>query len=295
MTKIFTNAGYFFKETFTMVRLSLISNILSLLSTGLIFFILAMVISGWWIMTEISEAIRGEAEISAYFDRDVSPEEETSLVGSVGRISGVKDSRLVDEKEAYGNMEKILGKDAQILNVFDENPFTAYIEINIDLDSVDRILKELDNMPGISYVRDNRDVLDRINSLTRLFLLIGYLVLAAAGISTLVIISHIVRLAVRDNREQINTLGLLGAPWPFIAFPFILQGLLLTLGGAILATVLSVFVLKQVYSQIAGPLPFIPLPPAQSVASGMAAVILSAGLVLGAAGSMLGLASSRGK
>lgn len=295
MKNILSNAGYFFKETFTMIRLSPLSNVLSFFSTGLIFFILAMVLSGWWISSEAADAIKGQAEISVYYKSGIDNKGAKQLAENIKSIAGVKNSRLISEDEAYDKMVKILGKEAQILKVFDANPFSPYIEVNIDIGSVDQILKSLGKMNGIDYIRDNRDVLDRLASITRLFMLIGYLVLAAAGITTLVIISHIIRLAIQDNREQINTLRLLGAPRTFIAYPFLLQGLLLTLGGGAFASALASFVIRQVYAQITGPVPFIPLPPVNSVISEMFTVIMAASAVLGFTGSLLGLDSSRSR
>lgn len=291
MKNFFSNTGYFFKETFLMIRLSLISNILSFLSTSLIFFILAMVMTGWWISGGVTRAIQGEAEISAYYDSNLDENSAQQLADSIKAIDGVRTARLVSEKEALSEMQNILGKESEILKVFDENPFTSYIEINIDLDSVDGILKELKNTPGITSIRDNRDVLDRIKSISGLFMFIGLFVLAAAAITTLVIISHIIRLAIQDNREQINTLKLLGAPSSFISFPFVLQGLLMTLAGGIAASALASFVLRQIYARISGPLPFIPLPPAASIISAMYTVIIITGAALGIVGSMLGLPS----
>ncbi|HEX2945818.1 MAG TPA: permease-like cell division protein FtsX [Clostridia bacterium] len=295
MRNFFSNTGYFFKETFLMIRLSLTSNILSFLSTSLIFFILAMVVAGWWISSGVTRAIQGEAEISAYFGKTVDQNGALELVDSIKGIRGVKNARLVDEKEALADMRNILGKESEILKVFDENPFTSYIEVNIELDSVDGILKELSSLPGIESVRDNRDVLDRIKSLSNLFMYIGWLVLAAAAITTLVIISHIIRLAIQDNREQINTLKLLGAPGSFISFPFVLQGFLMTLGGGIAASLLAAFVLGQIYDRISGPLPFIPLPPAGSITNALFTVIITASAALGIVGSMLGLPSSESR
>lgn len=293
MKNIFSNTGYFLKETITMIRLSLSSNILSVFSTGLIFFILAMVISGWWISSKVAEVIQGEAEISVYFDKSIDNKGALKLVERIKGIEGVRGSRLIDENEAYNRMVKILGKEARVMEVFDDNPFSSFIEVKINLNEIDLVLKELNQVTGIEYIRDNRDVLDRLSSITALFRLLGFLVVAAVGISTLVIISHIIRLGIQNNKEQINTLRLLGAPELFIAFPFLLQGLLLTLGGGMFAAVLAVFALKQVYAQMAGPLPFIPLPPGDVLISGMVIVIISISVVLGIVGSLLGLSSAR--
>ena len=115
------------------------------------------------------------------------------------------------------------------------------------------------------------------------------------GISTLLIISHIIKLGIYNNREQINTLRLLGASEIFIAFPFLLEGLLLTLGGGILASVLSTFTLKSVYAQMAGTLPFIPLPSLEVLLPGLVLLVISLSAVMGIVGSLFGLLSAKSK
>lgn len=293
MRNTFSNAGYFLKETITMIRLNLLSNILSLFSTGLIFFILAMVISGWWVSSRVTEVIQGEAEINVYFDKSMGNKGALQLVESIKGIAGVRESRVIDEREAYNRMVKILGEEARVLEIFDDNPFSSFIEVKINLDEIGPVLKELGHMTGIEHVRDNREVLDRLHNIAGILRLLGYLVVIAVGISTLVIISHMIRLGIHNNREQINTLRLLGAPEIFIAVPFLLEGLLLTLGGGMLAAALAAFSMKQVYAQMAAPLPFIPLPPSEALISGMVIVVMSLSAILGIVGSLLGLSSAR--
>ncbi len=265
----------------------------SFLSTGLIFFILAMVISGWWISNQVVEAIQGEAEISVYFEETIDNTGAIKLAEDITNIEGVRAARVVDEVEAYSRMEEILGKEARILTYFDDNPFSPFIEVKIRMEEIDPVLKELDLRSGIEHVRDNREILERLSSIARVLRVLGYLVVTAVGISTMVIISHIIRMGIYDNREQINTLRLMGAPEAFIAFPFLLEGLLLTLGGGALASALAVFSLKYLYAQMAGPLPFIPLPPLGALVSQLVILVMSLSAVLGVAGSFFGLSSAK--
>ena len=293
MKNILYNTGYFLKEVKTIIRLNLLSNIFSLLSTGLIFFILAMVISGWWVSNKVVEAIQGEAEVNVYFTEGLDNTSAIKLAEGIKGISGVREARLVDEGEAYSRMEEVLGKEARVLEYFEDNPFSPFIEVKISIEKIDPILKELELMTGIEHVRDNREVLERLHSIAGVLKLLGYLVVAAVGISTMVIISHIIRMGIYDNREQINTLRLMGAPEAFVAFPFLLEGLLLTLSGGIMASALAAFTLKYVYAQMAGPLPFIPLPPREALTSNLVILVMSLSAVLGAAGSFFGLSSAK--
>jgi len=293
MKNIFYNIGYFLKEVRAIIRTNLLSNIFSIFSIGLILFILAMIISGWWISNEIVEVIQEEAEINVYFNEDIDEDGSFQLVEEIKAMEGVWEARVVGEDEAYGRMEEILGEEARVLEAFNDNPFSSFIEVKIHLEKIEPVLEKLQFIKGIEYVRDNREVLERIRNIAGLLRFLGYFVIIAVGISTLVIISHIISMGIYNNREQINTLRLLGAPEIFIAFPFLLEGLLLTLGGGILASALSAFTLNHVYGQMAGPLPFIPLPPRANLVQNLVFLIVSLSGILGIAGSLFGLSSSK--
>ncbi|HYE83383.1 MAG TPA: permease-like cell division protein FtsX [Clostridia bacterium] len=293
MKNFLYNTGYFLREVKTIIRLNLLSNIFSLLSTGLIFFILTMVISGWWISNQVIETIQGEAEVNVYFSEALDEAGAVKLAEKIEGIQGVREARLVDEAEAYSRMEEILGKEAKVLEYFEDNPFSAFIEVKIRIDEIDPILKELDSMLGIEHVRDNREVLERLHSIAGVLEIIGYLVVAAVGITTIVIISHIIRMGIYDSREQINTLRLMGAPESFIGFPFMLEGLLLTLGGGVLAAALAVFSLRYMYSWMTGPLTFIPLPQLGTMTSQLILLVMSLSGALGIAGGFFGLSSAK--
>lgn len=293
MKQLLYNFGYFLKEVMNIFRLNLLSNVFSLLSTGLIFFVLALVLSGWLGSSQVMETIQGEAEIDIYCLESLSEAQVLHKVEEIKGIEGVKAARVVEDAEAYDRMVKILGKDAKVLEYFDDNPFNAFIEANIDLNKMDSIMTQLDEMKDIEHVRDNREVLDRLSQIANVFRLLGFLVIAAVGISTLVIVSHIIRQGIYNNRDQINTLKLLGAPQVFIALPFLIEGLLLTLVGGLMACGLTTFVIKQVYVQMVGPLPFIPLPPKELLLKSVLIGVMSLSALLGILGSLFGLASSK--
>lgn len=286
------NMPYFFRETGLMLRQSLLSNFFSLCSTALVFFILAMVLSGWWGGSYMVEAIKNEAEINVYYQAGMEDTQISWLTDRINAVEGVRSAVSVNEEEAYSRMAEILGKDASVLSVLEENPFGAFIEVHIDIERMDAVLQELSAMKDIDALRDNREILDRIQGIVKLLGVLGTLVVAAAGITTLVILSHIIRLGIQSNKEQIHTLRLLGAPESFIAVPYVLAGLLLTVAGGLLATGLTAWVIHLVYAQMTGPLPFLPLLAQNSLIGKMAAAIVSLSVVLGIAGSLAGLKSA---
>jgi cell division transport system permease protein len=292
---IISNFGYFLKEARTIIKINLMSNILSILSIGLILFFAVATISGWWISNQAVEVLEEEAEINVYFAEDIDEDEVDHMMKKIHALTGVEEVSLVDKNEAYHRMEEVLGKEAKVLKYLDENPFSPYIEVQIDLESMDSIIERLKSIEGIEQIRDNREILGKIRNLSSVLKTIGYIFITAVGVSTLIIVSHIIRTGIYENREQINTLILLGAPDGFISFPFLIEGMILTLGGGLLASLLLSLSLRYVYSVMAGPLPLIPLPDMESMGRKLISIIMLLSAGFGLLGSLFGLRSARSR
>ncbi|NLM46780.1 MAG: hypothetical protein GX200_08265 [Firmicutes bacterium] len=295
MKQLRYNFGYFLREAGVIMRMNLLSHLTSFFSMALIFLLLAMVLAGWWVGNHAIAAIENEAEISAYYAEDMPGNAVLRLAEEIQNIAGVKEVLPVSAEEAYKRMEEILGKEARVLTYFDDNPFSPFLEIRIDLAAMEQVLQAVQQTDGIEYVRDNREVLERLRQLAGAVRLLGYLIITAVGVSTLVIISHLIRTGIENNREQINTLLLLGAPDSFIAFPFLLTGLFLSVGGGMLAAVLAGFALRYLFLRIEGPLPFLPLPPLGSLVLKLAVFVILLSALLGLAGSFSGLQTAKHK
>lgn len=291
MKSFLFNIGYFIKEMGRVIRLNLLSNIFSILGTGLILSLLGIVITGTDIGSGLVLMLSEEAEINGYFTETINDDNKDTLVKKIGQIDGVRSVRLVNENEAMNKMKNILGEEAKILELFDDNPFEAFVEIRIDLDQMDPVLNRVKNLEGIDYVRDNRDVLEKIKDITNALKFLGFLMIMAVGITTLIILSHMIRQGIYNNKNQINTLRLLGSPGAFIGFPYILTGLFMTLLGGLIATLALVFLINTAYGSIGGIIPFLPLPPREELIKNITLIIPSLSLILGFSGSLFGLIS----
>jgi cell division transport system permease protein len=293
MKTFFYNIGYFLLEAKRTIRFNPLSNLFSVIGTGLILFLLGMVLTGWTIGDRLIEALQSEAEISAYFKDGMDKEEALELVEKVSGLSGVQKASYINETEARAQMEEMLGNEAGILGLFDENPFEAYIDIRINLEDMDQVLKAVSGLEGIDYVRDNRSVLVQMKNITKGVKIFGVLIMLAVGITTLIIISHMIRQGIYNNKNQINTLRLLGAPNGFIGFPFVLAGTLLTLLGGALAAGMIYLLVSRGYGYLGDFLPFIPLPSIGDMRDKVSILLLLVSAALGLAGSLFGVSSIR--
>ncbi|HHT89015.1 MAG TPA: hypothetical protein GX002_08395 [Clostridiales bacterium] len=287
------NIGYFLKESGRIIRLNLLSNIFTVIGTGLILFLLGLVITGADIGNRLVVMLNDEAEVNGYFSQEVTSEEMDVIAVKIGNMDGVRSTRIVDEDEAKSRMEEILGEEAKILELFSDNPFEAFIEIRINVDAMDAVINNVKNTDGIEYVRDNKEVLEKIQDITYALRILGYLMIFAVGITTLIILSHMIRQGIYNNKDQINTLKLLGSPGAFIGFPYVLTGVILTLLGGMIAAFFMVWLINSAYDSIGGTILFLPLPPRKELTDIMMLWLPGISLVLGFFGSLFGLSSIR--
>jgi cell division transport system permease protein len=289
MKVIVRNTGYFFREIKTIVKLDLLSNIFSIISLSFIFFLLSLIFSGGNIVEHMITAIEDEAQISVYYSDDI----DVTIIGSqIKEISGIRDILYIDETEAKAEMTEIMGEESRIFELFDHNPFDPYIKVKIELDQVDTIVEEVSSISGVELVRDNKEILDKLKDISSLISLLGLLIVIAVSVATLIITSHIIRQGIYLNKEQINTLRLLGAPEYFIRLPFILEGLLMTILSGLMSNIMLFVVLKYIYSQTMSFLPFITLPKFNGIMTLIILITLGLSFALGLIGSLFGLKST---
>ncbi|MGM0397094.1 MAG: cell division protein FtsX [Bacillota bacterium] len=286
------NISYYLREVKTLVKKDISSNLMSVLSLAFIFFILALVFSLGLGSDYMITQIEDQAEISVYYTEDASL---VTLVKELEAIEGVNDVVPVDSETARSQMLQVLGSESRIVELFDHNPFSAYLDVGIQIESVEEIAAKAASIDGVEFVRDNKEVLQKLEDISGIVRIIGIFILISVSIATLVITSHLIRQGVYLNRDSIGTLKLLGAPDGFIYMPFLVNGLLMSIFAGGVSLIMTYFSARYIYSQLTGSLPFIVLPEFGSHMIALIIFTMSLSIFLGIFGGLLGIKSTRPK
>ena len=284
------NIDYFFREIKTIVKLDLLSNLFSLLSLGFIFFLVSLIFAGGYITDSMIRDIENQAEISVYYEAEAN---KIAIGNQIEKIAGVKEVIYIDKEEAKMNMAEILGEESRILDLFDHNPFDPYIEIRIDLNEVENITEKANSLSGVELVRNNKEILDKLKDISSLISLLGVLIIISVSVATLIVTSHIIRQGINLNKEQINTLRLLGAPEFFIRLPYILEGLIMTVLAGLISSALIYFTFNYIYVKVIDFLPFMILPSLDKLLISIFIFTALLAIILGLIGSLFGLKSTK--
>jgi cell division transport system permease protein len=256
-------------------------------------FLLGLFIALWSWAHSYDKQLKDQLSVRVYFctqatcAKDATKKQETAVAARLNGDSRIRSVQFVSKEQAYKIMLK---KQPEATKALPANPFPDALKIypkSGDLTPV--IGKELQaaNLGGIQNIDWGGKLTHRVLHVTRIiesFFIAAAILLILA--STL-LIANTIRLSIFSRRREIEVMKLVGATNWFVRGPFMLEGLLCGLAGAIGAIILLILGKAIVLpSLLHGPLN------AGSDVKALgfelnALVIIGVGLALGAAGSGL--------
>jgi cell division transport system permease protein len=222
--------------------LSISSITLSIILLGL-FTIFILNLNNW------ISLIRDKIEIELFIDLTASDKQVEDLKKSVEKIEGIELVQYVNKTQAAERFKQETGED--IYEVLDYNPFPASFIISLKEEyrtykEVDGIRKELETLPHVDEVVYKKQLLETIDRyINILFVAIVIFSMIVIFIAS-VLIYNTIRLTIYARRDTIQIMRLVGATEAFIKRPFIIEGILQGLIGAIIAIIILFYIAKGI-------------------------------------------------
>lgn len=188
--------------------------------------------------------IEQRVEIVAYLRDDTSGEQLEVMQADISSFPEVDSVAHVSKFEAMRSAMEQLSEFREVFSDLEINPLPASLEIQLkpnsrDPTSVERVAELVALYPFVEDVRYGREWVNKIFQLRRLGAAVAGILGIAFAIVAIIIIGTTVRMAVLARREEIAVMRLVGATDGFIRRPFLLEGLITGLIGAVLALSLT--------------------------------------------------------
>ena len=235
----------------------------------------------------------GELQITAYLQETISSDRAKVLRSKVADWPEVERITYISKEQALARFRSQLREYAGILEGLKENPLPASLELTLmpqygRSGNIKEFSTRLGRLPGVAEVQYGRKWMAKLRVFVEVMKLVGITVGGLLLIATIFVISNTIKLTFYSRREELEIMRLVGATDFFIKAPFLIEGLLQGLGGALLAAGgLSLLVLF-LFSHLDLPLRLAVM--AGSLPTGqLVAGFLGLGLLLGVLGSMVSL------
>jgi cell division transport system permease protein len=221
--------------------------LMSLAATATMVLMLLLLAGFWIIHTGLGAALNfteSKVNIEAKLAdnaADVQVQDLTARVAAMPEVAGVE---FITRDEALQRFRANRAAQHQedLTKFLDSNPFHASIQISLrDPAQYAVIQQRLTAEPIVSGVENIQSLVTRVLTVTNFLRTAGAVVLVVIGIIVLFIIINTIRLAVVARAEEIEIMRLVGASDAFIRWPFVFEGALVGLLGALVTlTVLGV-------------------------------------------------------
>lgn len=233
-------------------------------------------------------ALEQKINLIAYVRDSVPPADAERLVERLRAHPDAVEARYVSRDEAMTRLKQQLSDRADLLDMVTGNPLPASVEIRLrDPARIAGFTAFLRGDSSIEDVSVQQDVVDNLVKLSRYARFAGLVMVAGLLGITLFVIINTIRLAVYSRRQEIEIMKLVGATDWFIRWPFVLEGVLYGLIGAVIAVVIVDVSYHPIQYQFLSLVQFLPINPDPTFPLKLGILTTIAGIAVGASGSYI--------
>lgn len=186
----------------------------------------------------IADALPRRMEVHAFTRAGVKKEQLLVLEAKLRALPGLTHVALIPREEAWKTF-KTRYADPDDLAGIRENPLPDKFEIRAATPQRTlEVAKIVRTFPEIARVNEGGQILERLISISRLVRTIGITCALLLLLATVAVISNAIRVTLFARRREIRIMQLVGATNGFIRLPFLFEGVMDGLLGALLACVL---------------------------------------------------------
>lgn len=229
--------GYLVKEGFRNVWSN---RIMSLASIGVLISCLVLTGSAALFSLNVSKMVDevGESnETTVYIDRSYTQLEAVYTGKEIERVENVASATFVSGEEALQQYKKTLGEDlfAKIEERQNVLPH-SFIVVMHDLSKYEETVEQIQKIQGVDSIVNRKDFADKLTRASHLVSIISIVVVSALIIISLFIIANTIRATMYSRRFEISIMKSVGATNSFVRLPFLVEGMVLGIISAVIAT-----------------------------------------------------------
>lgn len=297
-----SNIGYSFREVGQHFRRNWTTVLGAVVTIFLSLFIIGVFVLGSALINNMIGTVENEVTIQAFLSDDATDDQVSAYADKVRGWDNVESVEIRSKEEALEQYQtQMSNRNASdaITALDGENPLPASLVIKLDdpqqVEATTTKIVDDSQFAQICDSKDNpssdvnygRETVEKLFSVTS-YIRIGAVVLVALlTFVAFVFINNTIRLAISARRREIGIMRLVGASNGFIRGPFILEGTLEAILGALLAIGVLVAGVNAVLPELANSMQFLSFAiPTQTMVA-TAGALLALGVLIGLFGSAI--------
>ena len=238
------------------------------------------------------QELGSKLQVKIYLKDDLTIGDKSAIEKVLNNVQGVSEIKYEDKADALEKVKKQFGSDSKsLVQGFEKkNPFpNAYIVSVKSPEIVNTVVKAAEGLKGIEKIKDVREIVDKIINITNTLKIIGLVLFVILISVSLFLIGNTIKLTLYSRKKEIGIMKFVGATDWFIRWPFIIEGMLLGISGAIISTGILYYAYRMVFLKYTNVLLGVNLINPQIILSTTLWQFMLGGLLIGAMGSIMSI------
>jgi cell division transport system permease protein len=293
-----TSPGYFVRETWSSFRRNWV---MSLVSVSIIFISLLLVGAFFLtssVLNSIVSSFESKVSIQVFIKDGAATPDVDALEADIQKMPDVKSITYVTKEQALARFKQQTKNSPQLVEQLRGNPLPASVEVALidprQVQTVVNLIAKNPNLakviknpanPTASDIRYGQDVVQNLFKATEVVRIFAAAFLILLLVVSLILIGNTIRLAIYSRRREIAIMRLVGASNWFIRTPFLLEGMLQSLIGSILALLALIAAQALIVPWLQSNLKFLPVSIGGVTVAQLTALLIVSGIVIGLLGS----------
>lgn len=179
-------------------------------------------------------------EIQVFLEDDLSDDILSNIEDTTKKNDGVISIMFQSKDQALKQFKEEWGDEGYLLDGLENNnplPDSYIIQVE-DIKYADAVVNSLKTLDGIEEVKYDKDVIDKLLLVANYIRYGGLIIIGILVFVSIFIISNTIKLTVASRRREINIMKYVGATNNYIRGPFIMEGVLFGLIGAVVSIII---------------------------------------------------------
>ena len=209
--------------------------------------------------SDFTQQVEGEIKIFAEFSKDATPEEITNAISIIEADQNVADITHITKEKEYTDFIQDIGEDDPELAAFfentsDENPLVDTLIVAADdVKNVNKVAEVVKAVPAIEYVDYGEEsslaaFANITNIIRQSFSWIVLILLVLA----VFLIQNTIKLTIYARKNELKIMKLVGASVTHVTVPFLVEGLIIGILGAVGPILFTIFGYQFLYQLFGG-------------------------------------------
>jgi cell division transport system permease protein len=282
------SAGYVVRETGGNLRRNLLMTIAAILTMAVSLGALGVVLVTRQAVSKATLQWRGGVQVAIFMQPNASNNQVGAVSHELAAMPGIRNYRFVDKPHAYAEFKQIFAGQPDLLQALDVNSMpTSYRVVPSRAQDAAQLARQFQGQPGVRTVTYAQQEIAKLVRTSHQLRNGASVIAAVVMIGAIALIINTIQLAIFARRREVAVMKLVGATNWFIRIPFMIEGLIHGLVGAVAAFVFTYFLRNTIASFVSNNSPFainkILITSHEAMLTGL--VVLVVGAAIGAVGS----------